>query len=112
MAASMATAISDKAPSASDRRFKANDGRTTQLEGQRSRVSRRLQCEFDHGVFLATSRFSKEATEASYMKGAITILLLDTPATADILLERGLGVRKLPLFLYDIDEEFFDLDDE
>jgi restriction system protein len=71
-----------------------------------------IQGEYDHGVFLTTSGFSKDAKEASYKKGAITILLLDGPAIADLLVERGLGVRKLPLFLFDIDEEFFDLEDE
>ncbi len=71
-----------------------------------------IQGEFDHGVFLTTSRFSKEAKEASYRKGAISILLLDGPAIADLLLERGLGVRKLPLYLLDVDQEFFDIDDE
>ena len=71
-----------------------------------------IQGEYDHGVFLTTSGFSKDAKEASYKKGAITILLLDGPAIADLLVERGLGVRKLPLYLFDIDEEFFDLEDE
>lgn len=32
-----------------------------------------IQGEYDHGVFLTTSRFSRDATEASYKKGAITI---------------------------------------
>jgi restriction system protein len=71
-----------------------------------------IQGEFDHGVFLTTSRFSREAIQASYKKGAITILLLDAAAIADLLVERGLGVRRLPLYMYDIDEEFFDLDEE
>lgn len=71
-----------------------------------------IQGDFDHGVFLTTSRFSKDAKAASYKKGAITILLLDGAAITDLLVERGLGVRKLPLFIYDLDEEFFDLDDE
>jgi restriction system protein len=71
-----------------------------------------IQGEYDHGVFLTTSRFSRDATQASYKKGAITILLLDAPAIAELLLERGLGVRRLPLFLYDIDDEFFDIDED
>jgi hypothetical protein len=29
-----------------------------------------------------------------------------------LLVERGLGVRRLPLFIYDLDEEFFDLNEE
>lgn len=71
-----------------------------------------IQGDYDHGVFLTTSRFSRDAVEASVKKGAITILLLDGPAIADLLLERGLGVRRSPLFLYDIDVDFFDISDE
>lgn len=71
-----------------------------------------IQGEYDHGVFLTTSRFSKDATEASYKKGAITILLLDAKAIADLLVERGLGVRRIPLHLLEIDEDFFDIEDE
>jgi restriction system protein len=71
-----------------------------------------IQGEYDHGVFLTTSRFSKDAKDASYRKGAITILLLDGPAIADLLVERGLGVRRLPVHLMDIDEEFFDIEEE
>ena len=36
-----------------------------------------IQGDYDHGVFITTSRFTCDATEASYKKGAITILLLD-----------------------------------
>lgn len=71
-----------------------------------------IQGDFDHGVFLTTSRFSKEAVQTSFRKGAITILLLDGNAIADLLLERGLGVRSIPVYLYDVDAEFFDLPDE
>jgi len=71
-----------------------------------------IQGDYDHGVFLTTSRFSRDAALASYRKGAITIMLLDGPAIAEILLERGLGVRKSPLYVYDLDEEFFDLEED
>ena len=71
-----------------------------------------IQGDYDHGVFLTTSRFTKDATLASYRKGAITVLLLDGPAIAELLLERGLGVRKLPIYVYDVDADFFDLEDE
>ncbi len=71
-----------------------------------------IQGEYDHGVFLTTSKFTKEAKDASFKKGAITILLLDGAAIADILVERGLGVRKVPLYIYDVDDEFFDIDED
>ena len=71
-----------------------------------------IQGEYDHGVFLTTSRFSRDAKQASYKKGAITILLLDGAAIAELLLERGLGVRRVPIYMYDIDEEFFQIEEE
>jgi len=67
-----------------------------------------LQGEFDHGVFITTSRFTKDATEASFKKGAISILLLDGDTVAELMIERGIGVTKRPLYLYEVDDEFFD----
>jgi restriction system protein len=66
-----------------------------------------IQGEYDHGVYITTSRFTRDATEASYKKGAITILLLDGPAIADIMVDKGAGIRKQPLYLYDVEEDFF-----
>lgn len=71
-----------------------------------------IQGDFDHGVFLTTSRFTRGAKEASYKKGAITVLLLDGPAIAELLIERNLGVRRQPVYLYDVDADFFDIEDD
>jgi restriction system protein len=62
-------------------------------------------------VFITTSRFTKETTEASYKKGAITILLLDGGAITELMIERGIGVVRQPLYLYEIDADFFDFDE-
>jgi restriction system protein len=61
-----------------------------------------IQGEYDHGVFLTTSRFTKDAADASYKKGAITILLLDGAAIAELMLDRGIGVVKQPVYLYEV----------
>jgi restriction system protein len=71
-----------------------------------------IQGGFDHGVFLTTSRFTEDAKQASYKKGAITVLLLDGNAIAGLLIERNLGVKREPLYLYDVDPEFFQIEDE
>ncbi len=71
-----------------------------------------IQGDFDHGVFMTTSRFTKDAKQASYKKGAITILLLDGNAIAELLIERNLGVVRQPLYLYDVDPDFFHIEDE
>lgn len=70
-----------------------------------------IQGDFDHGVFMTTSTFTQPAKEASYKKGAITILLLDGEAIAEILIERNLGVVREPLYLYDLDPDFFAIED-
>jgi len=38
--------------------------------------------------------------------------ILLSPAIADLLVERGLGVRRLPIYLLDIDVESFDLEND
>jgi restriction system protein len=71
-----------------------------------------IQGDFDHGVFITTSRFSRDAKEASYKKGAITILLLDGLAIAELMVERGIGVTRQPVYLHELDREFFKFADD
>jgi restriction system protein len=71
-----------------------------------------IQGEFDHGVFLTTSRFSRDATEAAYKKGAISIMLLDGEAITELMIDRGIGVVKQPLVLFEVAPEFFEFDEE
>ena len=70
-----------------------------------------IQGEFDHGVFITTSRFARQAVEASYRKGAITILLLDGEAIVEQMVERGIGVTRQPVYLHEIDPTFFSFDE-
>lgn len=70
-----------------------------------------IQGDYDHGVFLTTSRFTSDAQEASVKKGAITILLLDGDSLAELMIDRGVGVQKQPIYLLDIDDEFFVFED-
>lgn len=70
-----------------------------------------IQGDYDHGVFITTSRFTKEAQASSFKKGAITILLLDGDAVAQLMVERGIGVNKEPIYLLDLEPEFFVFDE-
>lgn len=69
-----------------------------------------IQGDYDHGVFITTSRFTRDAAEASYKKGAISVLLLDGDAIVELMLDKGIGVIKQPLYLYEVSEDFFDFD--
>ena len=66
-----------------------------------------IQGDHDHGVFLTTGRFTKDAETASIKKGAITLLLLDGDAIAETMIKFGIGVTRRPVQLLDIDPEFF-----
>jgi restriction system protein len=66
-----------------------------------------IQGDFDHGVFLTTAKFTKDAEAASVKKGAISILLLDGDAIAETMVKFGIGVTRRPVQLLDIDPEFF-----
>jgi restriction system protein len=70
-----------------------------------------IQGEFDHGVFLTTNRFTRDAEQASVRRGAITILLLDAHAIANHMMDRGIGIRRQPIYLLDLDESFFQFDE-
>lgn len=71
-----------------------------------------IQGDYDHGVFITTSRFTKDAQDASYKKGAITILLLDGEALAELMLDRGIGIVRQPVYLYEVVSEFFQFDED
>jgi len=71
-----------------------------------------IQGDYDHGVFITTSRFTRDAVQASYKKGAITILLLDGPAITELMIERGIGVTRQPVYLHELDPNFFDFGED
>lgn len=90
------------------KRWAANPVRRPEIDKLRGAI----QGDYDHGVFLTTSRFTRDARDASYKKGAITILLLDGEAIAELMLERGIGVVRQPVYLYEIADDFFNFEAE
>lgn len=68
--------------------------------------------EFDQGIFLTTSTFTNEASKASIKPGAVPIILIDGEKMVELMKQQGIGVSKKPLYYIDIDEHFFDFDDE
>jgi restriction system protein len=60
-----------------------------------------IQGEFEQGIFFTTSSFSKPAMGASIKKGAVPVVLIDGEQLVDIMIEKGFGVAKRPLVLYE-----------
>jgi len=66
-----------------------------------------IQGEYEQGIFFTTSDFTAGATEASLKKGAVPIILLNGQVIVDLMTQKGLGVERKPIYLYEIDEKIF-----
>jgi restriction endonuclease Mrr len=65
------------------------------------------QGNYDHAIFITTSRFTEEAAQAATRTGCIPIILLDGEAMVELMIEKGLGVTNKPLSIPVVDENFF-----
>lgn len=77
------------------KRWKGNIGRP---EVDRFRGA--IQGEFEQGVFFVTSDFTPQARDTSLKKGAAPIILLNGESIVNLMIQKGLGVERVPLFLY------------
>jgi restriction system protein len=60
-----------------------------------------VQGAFEQGYFFTTSDFVSGAQEASVKKGAATIVLLNGDAIVQLMIEKGLGIRRRPIEIYE-----------
>jgi restriction system protein len=60
-----------------------------------------IQGEYEQGIFFATSDFTAQAREASLKKGAVPVILLNGEGIVDLMIEKGLGVSRTPLYVYE-----------
>ncbi len=65
-----------------------------------------IQGDFEQGIFFTTSKFSKEAMQASTKKGAVPIILIDGSSIVDIMIEKkfGVDIENLPIYINALDE--------
>lgn len=66
-----------------------------------------IQGYYDQGIFITTSDFTEEAKQVSTRPGGVPIMMISGEGIVDVMLEKGLGVRKEPLSVLWLDEEFF-----
>ena len=68
-----------------------------------------IQGQFEQGYFFATSTFSKAAQAESIKIGAAPVILFDGDQIGQIMIEKGIGVKRRPVELYDDQiEELFE----
>lgn len=65
-----------------------------------------IQGDYEQGIFITTSWFSKEALNATSKKGAVPIILIDGSTIVDIMIEKKFGVQveDLPIYINALDE--------
>jgi restriction system protein len=65
-----------------------------------------IQGDFEQGIFITTSRFSKDALNATTKKGAVPIILIDGFMIVDIMIEKkfGVSIENMPIFINALDE--------
>lgn len=59
-----------------------------------------IQGEFEQGIFFSTSDFTDDAKDASLKKGAVPIILLNGESIVNLMIEKGFGVKRVPLYAY------------
>jgi len=60
-----------------------------------------IQGQFEHGYFFTTSTFSNEARQASIRDGAVPIFLFDGHEIVNVMIEKGLGIVRKPVEIYE-----------
>lgn len=59
--------------------------------------------DFEQGIFITTSGFTKEAEDVSFKPGCVPIILIDGEQLADIMIDKGIGVQRQTIDVYDFD---------
>ena len=59
-----------------------------------------IQGAYEQGVFFTTSDFTPDARDASLRRGAVPVILLNGESIVNLMIERGLGVERVPLYAY------------
>lgn len=59
-----------------------------------------IQGEFEQGLFFTTSDFTQQAKDISIQRGAVPIILMNGNGIVQIMIEKGLGVDRRPIYLY------------
>jgi restriction system protein len=59
-----------------------------------------IQGQYEQGVFFATSDFTPDARQASLRRGAVPVILVNGEGIVSLMIEKGFGVDRVPLYAY------------
>lgn len=61
--------------------------------------------DYEQGIFITTSSFTKEAQEVSFKPGCVPIVLIDGEQLAEIIIEKSIGIQRQQVEIYDFDAD-------
>ncbi|KFA83206.1 restriction endonuclease [Enterobacter sp. EGD-HP1] len=61
--------------------------------------------EFEQGIFITTSSFTKEAAELSFKPSCVPIILIDGQQLSDFMIEKRIGVERELVELYNFEQD-------
>lgn len=61
--------------------------------------------EFEQGIFITTSGFTKEAQDISFKPGCVPVILIDGEQLTEIMIDKGVGVQRQMIDVFDFDSE-------
>nr|WP_281732719.1 restriction endonuclease [Franconibacter sp. IITDAS19] len=61
--------------------------------------------EYEQGIFITTSSFTKEAEDISFKPGCVPVILIDGEQLAEFMLERQIGVIQESIAVYSFEED-------
>jgi restriction system protein len=70
-----------------------------------------LQGEYDQGIFITTSHFTRDALQQSIKPGAVPIIMIDGDRIVQLMIERDLGVKRQPITILEIEDDLFEYAD-
>ncbi len=64
-----------------------------------------IQGDYQQGIFITTSEFTKESKDYAFKRGCVPIVLIDGETLAEIMIEREIGVRvnHIPFYEFELD---------
>jgi restriction system protein len=64
-----------------------------------------IQGEYQQGIYITTSSFTKDAQDSAFKRGCVPIVLIDGETLAEIMIDRGIGVSTshIPIYDFEID---------
>ncbi|EJE8613565.1 restriction endonuclease, partial [Salmonella enterica] len=61
--------------------------------------------EFEQGIFITTSSYTKEALEISFKPSCVPVVLIDGEQLADFMIDKRIGVQRELIEIYDFEQD-------